>query len=260
MHTKRRLEREWTKACSLKLCAGQWIVKSRFFSNENTPPFCVASLFWELFWNAISIFIQAQPVTCNEVIPFLIWSFALCDWSTQPCLIPWKCFSVCLLHCVSYRLISEDKLEMENALNCSHTCSYSIGNTILFLYSSLPTVSKGEEKTLVYSERCEMPLARLESSRPQLCGQYVRKTLLLSVSFFHSKMHTWLAASCPEGGMPGWKVSSDNSWKTDLLRFCSLERYSLKCLLVPLVEWYNLAVIQHTAILISQNLFPFLLD
>lgn len=79
MHTKHKKEQGRTKACSLKLCAGQWIVKSRFFSNESAPPFCVASLFWELFWNAISIFIQAQPVTCNEVIPFLIWSFAVCD-------------------------------------------------------------------------------------------------------------------------------------------------------------------------------------
>lgn len=55
MHTKHKKEHERTKACSLKLCAGQWIVKSRFVSNENTPPFWVAALFWELFWNAISI-------------------------------------------------------------------------------------------------------------------------------------------------------------------------------------------------------------
>lgn len=56
MHTKHKKEHEWKKkACSLKLCASQWIVKSRFSSNENTPPFWVASLFWELFWNAISI-------------------------------------------------------------------------------------------------------------------------------------------------------------------------------------------------------------
>lgn len=200
------------------------------------------------------------------------WSNALSNlvlcsvwlWSTQPCLIPWKCFSVCLHHCVSNRLISEDKLEMENALNCSHTSSYSIGNTIIFLYSSLnhrKGVSKGEEKTLVYSERCEMALAQLKSSQPQLCGQYLRKTLPLSVSFFFTAKCTldWQPLA-PEGEMPGWKVSSDNSWKTDLLCFCSLERYSLKCLLVLLVEWYNLAVIQRTAILISQNLFPFLLD
>lgn len=41
----------------------------------------------------------------NTLSNLALWSARL--WRAQPCLILWKCFSVCLHHCVSYRLISQ---------------------------------------------------------------------------------------------------------------------------------------------------------
>ena len=83
----------------------------------------------------------------NTLSNVALWCARL--WRAQPCLIPRKCFSVCLHHSVSYRLISQPMLELENTLNCSCTGSYSIGTTFLFLYSLLPT--KKKKKSLVFS-------------------------------------------------------------------------------------------------------------
>lgn len=181
-------------------------------------------------------------------------NLALCSgrlWSTQSHLIPWKCFSVSLHHCVSYGLISQPMPQLENALNCSHSGSDSKGSTFLFLYSLLSNdFRKKTQKTL-----------KLESSRPQPCGQYLRRTLPLAISFlfflflfFTTKRTLDWQPLAPEGEMPGWEVSSDNSWEADLSHFYSLERYSLKCFLVPpYVKWHNLATSQLSATPISTH-------
>lgn len=162
MHTKHKKEHERTKACPLKLCAGQWIVKSRFFLNARYTadkihprsglPLCFGNSF------EMQLAFHPGPTSymqwSNTLSNLALWSTRL--WRAQPCLIPWKYFSVCLHRCVSYRLISHPVLKLENVLNCSRTGSYSIGTTFPFLYSFLPTIPKKKKKVLflVRDARC----------------------------------------------------------------------------------------------------------
>lgn len=139
----------------------------------------------------------------NTLSNLALWSARL--WRVQTCLIPWKCFSVCLHLHVSYRLISQPTLQPESAPNCSCTGSYSMGRAFLFLYPSLPTASQDQEKNRVFGERFAMALAQFKSSRPRLCEQYLRKTLPLSVSFFTVKCTLDWQPLAPEGEMPCWK-------------------------------------------------------
>lgn len=151
------------------------------------------------------------------------WSNSLsnpCLWSVrrcreQPCLIPWKCFSVCVHHCVSYRLISKPVLKLENTLSCIGSCSVKMS------FFSLRFIKKKKRK-LVFSLECKMLWPQLKSSRPRPYGQCLNENSP-SFCFFFSQQNALLIGILlpPEEKCLVWKVLSDNSLRADLMHLCS---------------------------------------
>lgn len=232
-------EQEGTKARSLKAHAGPWIVKS-FFSSESASPFWVG-LFGELFSNAISIFIQAQPVTCNEVIAFLFWPFLLCGTGAHnPCFILLKALSVRLYCWASFGLISQPMTEQGNEL----MDALLDRSTPFFRGPPFPLVFK--RRAALSSSLRHRRLILRAARRRRHGGQCPGKTRSLSAN----DTFDWQPPAL-EGGMPGWKVLCDNSCKADLLHSCSWVRYSVKCLLLPRVWkgtiWLGLNTLPSTA-------------
>lgn len=102
-----------------------------------------------------------------------------------------------------------------------------------FYIPPFPLFSKKRKNLfLVRDARCHWLNLR---AADHSCVDNTSGKLSLSVSFFTVKCTLDWQPLAPQGEMPGWKVSSDNGWKADLMHFCSLERYSFKCFLVPLM-------------------------